>query len=177
MEEYKVKVTQYSHENEDLRRRLVDTGNDNRSTNQRVAEYENKIALLSQEIERLNSVVEKKNNEVLNYTRKITDIEEMNKSIGQFQEKIRRLTSENTSMDEEMRNAQENLRLSANQNQRMMLEINEYKSRIASNTQENENLKVRIQKLVGENTSLSDEVSKAQEGLRLSSAAQSKLNQ
>jgi len=40
-------------ENEDLRRRLVDSGDSNR----RIAEYENKIALLSQEIERLNSVV------------------------------------------------------------------------------------------------------------------------
>ena len=32
--------------------------------NKRNAEYENKIALLSQELERLNNVIERKNNEI-----------------------------------------------------------------------------------------------------------------
>ena len=44
----------------------------------------------------------------------------MNKTIGSLQDKISRLVNENTSMDDEMRNAQENLRLSANQNQKLM---------------------------------------------------------
>jgi len=43
----------------------------------------------------------------------------MNKSIGSLQDKISRLVNENTSLDDEVRNAQENLRLSANQNQKM----------------------------------------------------------
>ncbi len=43
----------------------------------------------------------------------------MNKSIGSLQDKISRLVNENTSIEEEMRQAQENLRLSANQNQKM----------------------------------------------------------
>ena len=54
----------------------------------------------------------------------------MNKSIGSLQDKINRLVHENTSMEDEMRNAQENLRLSANQQQKMMKEINEYKRKI-----------------------------------------------
>lgn len=32
--------------------------------NKRIAEYENKIGLLSQELERLNGVIERKNNEI-----------------------------------------------------------------------------------------------------------------
>jgi peptidoglycan hydrolase CwlO-like protein len=42
---------------EELKKRLQESMN----TNRKIPEYENKIALLSQEIERLNSVVEKKN--------------------------------------------------------------------------------------------------------------------
>ena len=48
----------------------------------------------------------------------------MNQSIGNLQSKITRLVNENTSMEDEMRQAQENLRLSANQNAKMMKEIN-----------------------------------------------------
>ncbi len=54
---------------------------------------ENKVALLSQEIERLNSVVETKNKEISNYERKLHEIDETNKTIGSLQEKIRRLVS------------------------------------------------------------------------------------
>lgn len=32
--------------------------------NRKISEYENKIAVLSQEIERLNTVIENKNNEI-----------------------------------------------------------------------------------------------------------------
>ncbi len=42
-------------------------------------EYETKIAMFSQEIERLNGVVEKKNAEVSNLNRKMHEISEMNK--------------------------------------------------------------------------------------------------
>lgn len=37
-----------------------------------------------------------------------------------------------------------------------MQELNDYKMRIQNNNQENEQLKIRIQKLTGENTSLGD---------------------
>lgn len=61
------------------------------------------------------------------------EINEMNQSIGNLQSKITRLVNENTSMEDEMRQAQENLRLSANQNAKMMKEINEYKKLIDQN--------------------------------------------
>lgn len=86
------------------------------------------------------------------------------------------MVNENTSIEGEVRAAQDNLRLSANQNAKMLQEINEYKMRIEQNTQENNVLKQKMQKIIGENSSLSEEVRTAQESLRLSSATQAKLN-
>ncbi len=49
------------NENEELKRRLQEIGTD---VSKRISDYENKIALLSQELERLNGVIERKNNEI-----------------------------------------------------------------------------------------------------------------
>lgn len=65
-------------------------------------------------------------------------------------------------MDEEVRNAQENLRLSAGQMTKLNAELNEYRNRIAANNSENDTYKQRIQKLIGENNSLNEEVRTAQ---------------
>lgn len=62
--------------------------------------------MFSQEIERLNTVLEKKNVEINNLSRKIHEIDEMNRSIGSLQEKIKKLVNENYSIEEEMRSAQ-----------------------------------------------------------------------
>ena len=99
----------------------------------------------------------------------------MNKTIGTLQEKITRLVNENTGYDDELKSAQENLRLSDNQNQKIMRELNEYKQRIDQNNMENEQLKQKISKLSGENTSLNEEVRTAHENLRLSANQQAKL--
>lgn len=131
--------------------------------------------MFSQEIERLNSVVEKKNGEISNLTRKLSEIDEMNRSIGSLQEKIKKLVNENYSIEEEMRSAQENLRLSANQNAKMIKEINDYKQRIEQNNAENEAMKLKMNKILAENANLGEEVKTAQESLRLSSATQAKL--
>lgn len=103
------------------------------------------------------------------------EIDEMNKSIGSLQDKISRLVHENTSMQDQMRNAQENLRLSANQQQKMARQINEYKQRIEQNNVENENLKQKMNKLQSENIGLNQEVQEAQQNLRLSANTQTKL--
>ena len=92
----------------------------------------------------------------------MNEIDGMNKTIGSLQERITRLVTENTTMEDEVRTVQENLRLSTSQNQKIMQELNDYKMRIQGNNQENEQLKGRIQKLMGENTSLGDEVRTAQ---------------
>lgn len=91
--------------------------------------------MFSQEIERLNSVLEKKNAEVSGLNKRLHDIDEMNRSIGSLQEKIKKLVNENYSIEEEMRSAQQNLRLSANQNAKMVKELNDYKQKIEQNNQ------------------------------------------
>ena len=53
--------------------------------------------------------------------------------------------------------------------------MNDLKSRLGATTQEVDSYKIRIQKLLGENTSLGDEVRSAQENLRLSAGTLSKL--
>ncbi len=51
----------------------------------KVAEYESKIALLSQEIERLNSILEKKNQEIGNLQREVTELNAMGATVRQLQ--------------------------------------------------------------------------------------------
>lgn len=53
--------------------------------------------------------------------------------------------------------------------------MNEYKTRISSNNQESETYRVKIQKLLSENTSLNEEMRGAQENLRLSANQVAKL--
>jgi hypothetical protein len=48
---------------------------------------------LSQEIERLNSVLEKKNAELGKLNNKLSEIEGMNKTIGTLQERITKLVN------------------------------------------------------------------------------------
>ena len=64
-----------------------------------MAEYENRVVVLSQEIERLNGVIEKKNVDLGNLNKKLAEIDSMNKTIGTLQEKITKLVTENTSLD------------------------------------------------------------------------------
>jgi chromosome segregation ATPase len=146
------------------------------SSNRKLGDYEAKVALLSQEIERLTGQLEKKSTETSNLKGRLSEIDSMNKTIGSLQEKITRLVSENTEISGEVQNAQNNLRLSANQNNKIMQELNDYKQRIEQNNLENNNLKQKINKLVSENNNLGEEARAAQESLRLSSATQAKLN-
>lgn len=55
-----------------------------------------------------------------------------------------------------MRNAQETLRLSSQTQARLNAELNQYKQQIESNNKESETYKIKIQKLMAENTSLGD---------------------
>ena len=66
-------------------------------------------------------------------------------------------------------------RLSSQQLGRMTSELNELKNRLGINNQETDTYKQRIQKLLGENTALGDELRGAQENLRLSSGTLQKL--
>jgi hypothetical protein len=74
-----------------------------------------------------------------------------------------------------VRGAQENLRLSAATMTKLRTELEDYRNKITSNDQENNALKMKMQKIISENTALGDEVRGAQENLRLSAATQAKL--
>ena len=128
-------------ENDELRKKLGEYDNGIKRIG---AESENKVKILTQECERLNAVVEKKNSEI--------------RALGG-----------------EVQEYQENLRLSALQAQRLGTELNDYKSKLGNTSQESESYKQRIQKLLGENNSLGEEMRNAQENLRLSAGTLNKL--
>jgi chromosome segregation ATPase len=111
-----------------MRRKLQEFDNANKKLR---AEAESKIGMLSQECERLNGVVEKKNTEI--------------RSLGG-----------------EVQEHQEGLRLSSAQLSKIGAEMNDLKNRLNSTAQESESYKQRIQKLMGENTSLNEEMRGAQ---------------
>jgi predicted nucleic acid-binding Zn-ribbon protein len=54
-------------------------------------------------------------------------------------------------------------------------EINEYKIQIETNNRESETFRMKIQKLMNENTALNDEVRTAQDNLRLSANQMAKV--
>lgn len=83
------------------------------------------MKILTQECERLNAMVEKKNSEI--------------RALGG-----------------EVQEAQENIRLSSQQASKLGAELNDYRNRLGATTQESETYKLRIQKLLSENTSLND---------------------
>ena len=74
-----------------------------------------------------------------------------------------------------MQEAQEVIRNSTNQTNRLSSELNDFKNRLGQSSQETETYKQRLQKLIGENTALGEEVRSAQENLRLSAGTMSKL--
>jgi FtsZ-binding cell division protein ZapB len=90
--------------------------------------------------------------------------------------KIGKLVSENSSLGEEVKSAQESLRLSSATQAKLARELNEYKERVNNNNNESETYKVKLQKLMAENTALGDEMRGAQENLRLSAGTINKLN-
>lgn len=74
---------------------------------------------MSQEIERLNNVLENKNNEIGYLKNQAQELSGMGATISTLQERIQRLMGENKGLHGEMQEAQENLRLSAQQNQKI----------------------------------------------------------
>ena len=67
------------------------------------------------------------------------------------------------------------MRLSAGQNQKLTQELTEYRSRMQVSTQESETFKMKISKLMTENTSMGEEIRGVQENLRLSANQVAKL--
>jgi chromosome segregation ATPase len=103
-------------------------------------------------------------------------IEQNNQENEALKQRITKLAGENVAVGDELRSAQENLRLSANTQARLNKELAEYRSRIDANNSESETYKMKMQKLLQENSALGDEVRTSQENLRLSAGTISKLN-
>ncbi len=74
--------------------------------NRKSAELESKVAILSQEIERLNGVLEKKNQEIAGMTKQLQDMSNMGITINTLQERIQKLVGENKGLGDEVRDAQ-----------------------------------------------------------------------
>ena len=72
-----------------------------------------------------------------------------------FKKKIQRLLQENQGLGDELKGAQEALRLSTTQQNRLMSEYSLFKE---ENNKESETYRLKIQKLLGENTKLGEEV-------------------
>ena len=66
------------HESEELRIELTDV-------EKKTVEYERRIMMLSEEIERLNSVLERKNIEIGSLNKKLIEIDQTGPSIVNFQ--------------------------------------------------------------------------------------------
>ena len=112
------------------------------------AEFENKVNILTQECERLNALVEKRNSEIHALGGEVQEAQEavrlsaqqtnrLNSELSDFRNKhgalsqesetykqrIQKLLAENSALDGEVRTAQENLRLSTGQIGRLTAEF------------------------------------------------------
>ncbi len=76
--------------------------------------------------------------------------------------KIQKIMSENQGLTADFNEAQESLRLSAQTQNKLKAELEQYRNQINSNNSESETYKMKIQKLLGENQSLTGEVQEAQ---------------
>lgn len=67
---------------------------------------------------------------------------------------MNKILAENANLGEEVKSAQESLRLSSATQAKLARELNEYKSKITENNQESETYRIKIQKLMAENSAL-----------------------
>ena len=73
-----------------------------------------------------------------------------------MKQKIQKILSENSSLNDEVRNVQETLRLSSATQSKLNAELNQYREQIIVNNKESETYKIKMQKLMAENSSLGD---------------------
>lgn len=110
--QYETHLASLSKENEDLRRRLQEAGDFNR----KLVEYENKIVLLSQETERLNSIIAAKleENKKLaaqgeEWRRKLGEAGEVSRRIPEYEQRIAVIIQENEKLQYALRSKTDEL--------------------------------------------------------------------
>jgi len=95
------------HDNDDLRRRLRDVEDIQR----KVAEYENRIAIMSSEIERLNSTLRSNAEDFKSWEVKYHNLEQdYGRKISNYEQQIRTLTQENEELKRQGSNYNEELK-------------------------------------------------------------------
>lgn len=76
--------------------------------------------MVTREIERLNNIVENKNNEIQVLNGRVSEGEVAQRNLRNLSEQLRKLTGENRELHEELRDGQEKLRLSSAQQTKLM---------------------------------------------------------
>lgn len=90
------------NENQDMTKKLQELT----EINKKIPESERKLASLSEEIDRLNTIVEKKNKDVGELVRRLTEAESMSVTINTLQQKVQGLINQNKTLDGDMKTAQ-----------------------------------------------------------------------
>jgi chromosome segregation ATPase len=146
LNDYKSRIAANDQESTLLKQKINNLLKDNQNLDDEVRNAQENLRLSANQMNKLNA-------ELNEYKNRITANNQEN---DLFKQKIQKLISENSSLNEEVRGAQENLRLSAATTAKLNNELNEYRSRFGQATQEADTYKQRIQKLVGENAALGD---------------------
>lgn len=146
---------------------------------ERYDDLEAKIGMATEEIERLNRVLKDRNAELRESQNKIPDYEN---KVAMLSQEIERLNLVIEKKNGEIRNvnktyaeSEENLRQANSQISKFKADLNEFRNRLGSAGEESESYKQRVQKLLGENSNLGEEIRNAQENLRLSSSQLGKI--
>ena len=84
--------------------------------------------MLSQEIERLNGALDKKNNEIRVLKEGEVEANNMAHQVRQLSDQLKRLTGENEGLNGEVRQSQEQLRLSSNQINKLKVQVEDYRN-------------------------------------------------
>jgi chromosome segregation ATPase len=146
---------------------------------ERYEDLEGKIGMATEEIERLNRVLKDRNAELRDSQNRVPEFEN---KVALLSQEIERLNLVIEKKNAEIRNAnkasadsEENLRQATAQLNKFKADLNDFRSRLGSAGEESESYKLRVQKLLGENSGLGEEIRNAQENLRLSSSQLGKL--
>ena len=131
--QYESSIDNLKKENEDLRRRLQDAGDLGR----RISEYENKLAVTSQEMDRLNQIIRTKTEENQKLTsesdelrRRLRELTEINRKLPEYEQKMIQLQQDNERLQhalkaetDELNALGERYRLSQQENEKLVREF------------------------------------------------------
>ena len=140
VQEWQTKYNRILQDNDDLRKRLTELS----EVNRKVAEYENQIALLSQEIERLNAMLRNKTDEL---RQRESEIEVLKRRNSELEYSI---TQEWTIKVNRMNQENEELRRRVSDLGEVNRKLSEYENKITLLSNEIERLNMNLKNKVDE---------------------------